>query len=291
MPISYTYDHTLDGLLSAVFAAYLYKEAPVEIVPHGLLQEAFGQNVREIETDETHARRVEKGIVAKAGSPCFTNVWTAFLSCEREKATRIYRYIRRGLEIGRGVYNNISHADVLPVENMLYAIRHEAHLLTGFTRFSEMENGAFYAKISPKNAVVPLIMPHFAERFNVQPFIVFDDIHGIAGVYDMKGWYMVETGHLDVPKPSDSEWDYRRMWKGFYEAIAIKERVNHKCRRSHMPLRFWPNMTEFGHIPPAANTRESNLLPNHPGATRHPSTGGELCPEYSQFPSLGGVPR
>jgi probable DNA metabolism protein len=107
--------------------------------------------------------------------------------------------------------------------------------------------------------VVPLIMPHFAERFNVQPFVLFDDVHGIAGVYDMKSWYLVETERLNVPKPSDREWDYRCMWKGFYEAIAIKERVNPKCRRSHMPLRFWPNMTEFGHIPNAASPDKLTL--------------------------------
>lgn len=249
MSVSYTYDNTLDGLLSAVFAAYLYKETPREIVPRGLLQESFGQHVREIETDIPRARRVEKGIIKNMGSPCFTNVWTAFLSAEANKATLLYRYIQRGFDIGRGIYNHISHPDILPVEKILYNIKHEAHLFTGFARFSEMENGVWFAKISPKNAVVPLVMPHFAERFNIQPFVLFDDVHGMAGVYDMQSWYMVETQQVNVPAPSKSEWENRRMWKSFYETVAIKERSNPACRRGHMPLRYWSNMTEFSHIP------------------------------------------
>ncbi len=252
MPISYTYDATLDGLLSAVFAAYSNREEPLDILPHGLLQEAFGLNVREIETDEAKARRVEKGIVSRMGSPCFANVWTAFLSGAPDKATLIYRYIRRGFEIGRGIYNNISHTDVLPVQKILQNVTHEAHILTGFARFSEMENGVWFSKITPKNSVVPLIMPHFAERLSFQPFLLFDAAHGLAGVYDLKDWHLVETAGLNVPAPSENEWEYRRMWKNFYENIAVKERINPVCRRTHMPMRFWPNMTEMGYIPPAA---------------------------------------
>lgn len=259
MPISYTYDNTLDGLLTAVFWAYKYREVPLEIIPRGLLQQRFGVGVREIATDEALARRVEKGVVSKMGSPFFSNIWVAFMSCETDKATLIYRYIRRGFEIGRAIYSNISHPDVLPIEKLLYYIKHEAHLLTGFCRFSEMENGVYYARITPKNDVVPLIMPHFADRLNIQPFIIFDAAHGLAGVYDLREWYMVETASLNVPAPSDAEWDYREMWRGFYEAIAIKERINPACRRGHMPMRYWPNMTEFGYALPRRGGRQNAL--------------------------------
>lgn len=250
MTVAYEYDGAFDGFLSSVFAAYSNREEPEEIALAGSLQEVFGREVRVIATDEAKARRVEAGIVRSMGSPCLQRIWTVFLSGEPDKATLLYRYVRRGFEIGRGIYNNISHGDVLPIEKMYRAVTHEAHLLTGFARFSHMEGGVFYAKITPKNSVVPLLMPHFADRLSVQPFVIYDSVHGLAGVYDLKSWYLVETDSLTVPPPDENELAYRRMWKNFYEAISIAERENPVCRRSHMPKRYWQNMTEHSYIPP-----------------------------------------
>lgn len=259
MSTAYTYDGTFDGFLSAVFVAYENHEEPEEIVTEGVLQEVFGRAAREIATDEARAVRVEKGIIKTMGSPAYKKIWQTFLSGDPEKATLLYRYIRRGFEIGRGIYSNISHNDVLPIEKLHLAIMREAHLLTGFVRFSEMEGGVFYSKITPKNSVVPILMPHFADRFSVQPFILYDAEHNLAGVYDLKEWRLVETELLNVPAPDENELNYRRMWKGFYESIAIMERVNPICRRTHMPKRFWPNMTEHGYIPPQ-KTKPADMI-------------------------------
>jgi hypothetical protein len=38
-----------------------------------------------------------------------------------------------------------------------------------------------------------------------------------------------------VPAFSQEELAYRRLWKGFYDAIAIKERINPDLRRQLMP--------------------------------------------------------
>lgn len=259
MYTAYSYDGTFDGFLSAVFAAYENHEEPEEIVLAGVLQEVFGRAARVIATDEVRARRVEKGIIKTMGSPAFKKIWQTFLSGEPDKATLLYRYIRRGLEIGRGIYNNISHNDVLPVEKLHLAIMREAHLLTGFVRFSEMEGGVFYSKITPKNSVVPILMPHFADRFSIQPLILHDAAHSLVGVYDLKEWYLVETDTLNIPAPDENELNYRRMWKNFYETIAVMERANPVCRRTHMPMRFWPNMTEHGYIPPQKSGQKSQL--------------------------------
>lgn len=256
MSFAYIYDDTFDGFLSAVFAAYENHEEPEEIVPAGLLQETFGQRVREVETDETRARRVEKGIIKSMGSPAFEKIWQTFLSGDPRKSTLLYRYIRRGFEIGRGIYNNISHNDVLPVEKLHLAVMREANQLKQFSRFSEIEGGVFHARITPKNSVVPLLMPHFVDRFSIQPLIVHDAAHNLAGVYNLKEWYLVETGALNIPAPDENELTYRRMWKSFYEAVAIAERTNPVCRRTHMPMRFWPNMTEHGYIPVASRHRQ-----------------------------------
>jgi len=34
------------------------------------------------------------------------------------------------------------------------------------------------------------------------------------------------------------------MWKEYFKTIAIKERINPKLHRQHLPVRFWKYMTE-----------------------------------------------
>ena len=44
---------------------------------------------------------------------------------------------------------------------------------------------------------------------------------------------------------SQNEKHYQSLWQAFYQSITIESRFNPKCRMSHMPKRFWTNLTEF----------------------------------------------
>ena len=244
MDVAYVYDGTLEGLFTAVFMAFKRKETPAIIAPEGSLQMALGQEVVVITTDKALSDRVEKGIRQKMGNTVYEDIWLAFLSENVDKATKIYRYICAGLKMGAAVHDHLSHEDVIAISHMNRHTGNEAHLLVGFVRFSLMENGVFYAKITPKNNVLPLLMPHFTDRFSDQPFLIFDETNHLAGVYDLQDWYLVETEAIALPDIAEGEEEWKRLWKRFYSAIAIKERVNRKLRTSHMPKRYWQNMTE-----------------------------------------------
>ena len=41
-----------------------------------------------------------------------------------------------------------------------------------------------------------------------------------------------------------SEKDFRKMWKDFYDTVAVEGRENEKCRMTHMPKRFWKHIIE-----------------------------------------------
>ena len=245
MEIAYIYDGSFPGLLTAVFTAFERREQPCVIAEEDGLQVSFGQRVSRIQSRDDLADRVEAGIRRKMGDEGYDNIWTAFLSCDTAKAVKIYRYIRLGMKLGVDIHSHISHEDVLPIINMNKYTGNEAHLLTGFVRFSLMENGVYFAKITPKNNVLPIIMPHFADRYSDQPFLIFDRPHKLAGVFDLKGWYLVEADGLTLPDIAEDEEQWRGLWRKFYNTISIKERANHKLRRGHLPKRYWENMTEI----------------------------------------------
>ena len=53
-----------------------------------------------------------------------------------------------------------------------------------------------------------------------------------------------QGGYL-MSSPEEREHTYQRLWKAFYDALAIEERRNEKLRMQHCPKRFWENMTEL----------------------------------------------
>lgn len=128
-------------------------------------------------------------------------------------------------------------------------LENEAHLLLGFTRFSDC-GGALVARIGPKNCVLPLLAPHFCARFPEEHFMIYDTTHGMALVYRPHDAAVVPLDALEVPAPGPQELDYRRLWRAFYTTIEVPGRHNPKCRMGHMPKRYWSFMTEFARDAP-----------------------------------------
>ena len=52
------------------------------------------------------------------------------------------------------------------------------------------------------------------------------------------------TGKLDESMMADDEKLFQDLWKGYFKALTIKERINLKLQKQHMPRRFWKYLTE-----------------------------------------------
>lgn len=75
----------------------------------------------------------------------------------------------------------------------------EARFLLQFIRFARMDNGVYYARITPDNDVVALLMPDFADRYRTMPFLIHDVNRQIAGIYDTREWYLTATENFTLP--------------------------------------------------------------------------------------------
>lgn len=65
--VAYAYDGSLEGLLSAVFAAYERYERPTDVAPEERLQPRLGQRVALIPTDQDRALRVMSTLRRQCG--------------------------------------------------------------------------------------------------------------------------------------------------------------------------------------------------------------------------------
>lgn len=240
----YFYDGSFEGLFTAVFDIYKYKEIPENIITEENYQYCFGNKEIRVKTNIEKYKRVESGIINKLGTDFLNQIVTTFLSDYENKEISIFNYIYHGMKFGKKAFYDLANDSVNLINNICKNVYGEVHQFKGFVRFSRLDNDLYYAKISPKHNIIPLIMQHFVDRYSVQLFVIHDNVHQIAGVYDGDKWYMVNINELNLPGLHDEELLYRGLWTSFYDSIAIKERKNLKCQMSHMPKRFWRNLTE-----------------------------------------------
>lgn len=271
--VAYCHDGSLEGLLSAVFEAYARREDPQDVARADVLQPRLGQTVRVIETNEEHAVRVRRGIRRACGDAAYDAVKHASLSDHPDAGTIVYRFIRYAMaqnrphdcsgckrrgtcggacgkfactgKARRSVLGDLAHPAVEPLHRLARSVMNERHRMLQFLRFEHLENGVWFARCNPAASVIPLLMDWFSGRFNTQPFIIFDEAHNIAGVYEGRDWYLVQTENVDLPDRASEERLMQQAWKRFYDTVAVEARYNPELRRQFMPKRFWKNITEM----------------------------------------------
>ena len=101
-----------------------------------------------------------------------------------------------------------------------------------------------YARIEPDHDVIELVARHFCDRYRNDPFIIHDVKRSKALVAFQGQWYISHFEDRDIPDVSAGEKEYRRLWKNYFDNIAIKERTNPRCQKNFMPVRYWKNLTE-----------------------------------------------
>lgn len=244
--VIYEYDGSFEGLLCCVFESFDKKEIPLDIVTDDK-EQILLLSKRYIENSQEKSNRVYNYIVDKGGKKAINFIKKAFLTCHPRKEYLILIMVRKIHKQGQFAFNDLSDNIVSQLFDSIKNLNNEAHLFKGFIRFSIKDN-FMIAQIEPKNNVLPLIKNHFIERFPNECFMIYDKTHSLGLLYKPYRSIIVHIDEFNMDTPTVQELEYRKLWKNYYDSIAIKERENHKCRQSHMPKRYWGNMTEFQDI-------------------------------------------
>lgn len=245
MEIAHIIDGSFEGLLTSVFEAYSSRRFPAGICADDGYQLDFGQEQVHIRTDGAKASRVMAGILRKMGAAVYEQAWTAFLSNDATRHIKILRYLALGFQVGRALPDMLAEPAVMDVLELARPVARECNKLLGFVRFSIMENGAQFSEIAPEHNQLPLLMPHFADRLPDVPFVLHDSRRKLAGLHGAGQWRIVVADGLRLPGYSDDELEWRKMWKRYFDALAIEERKNARLQMSLMPKRYWRGLTEM----------------------------------------------
>ena len=240
----YCYDGSLAGFFSCVFESFARRELPFAIWPPEEEQPSLCP-VQEIPTDPGRAGRVRRGIREKLGPAAAKTAAIGFLSGQPDKELALLRYLHLGFGEGPGALKQLGRPEVAEALGLVRSVEWEAEKYRGFVRFEE-SGGMLGAVIHPKNHVLPLLRPFFCARLGGEDFLIYDATHREALLHQA-GQTRLErvTAPLSLPEPDAAESEYQKLWKQFYDTLAIAGRRNERCRRNNCPKRYWADLTEL----------------------------------------------
>jgi probable DNA metabolism protein len=140
---------------------------------------------------------------------------------------------------------NINNTAVFYLQNLQKELFRQNHKMTGFVRFVELEDGVLYARIETKFNVVYFLGKHFLKRFNNQNYIIHDTKRQLAFIKNNSFVGVQSVASYELPTLSSSEEKFQKLWKTFFESVAIESRTNKKLQRQMVPLLYRTYMTEF----------------------------------------------
>ena len=287
---TYVFDNTLDGLLTAVFDSFFLRQQDVTLLVEGEQLPLFAGEPHRVVTDSEKAERVWKGLEKHLSREGLHMITLSWLSEERALNQPLFNMICKvfkphplapsprgeGGAFGRegslntllSLERNASDADVLAVRNTCRRVLHEQLRMKQFIRFQKAKDGTYLAVVSPDHNVLPLITDHFSDRFNDQPWLIYDAKRHYGYYYSLtpnpspKGEgsnykvirvtfedeasvpFDLSNGKMDADILSEHDQLFQDLWRTYFKAICIKERMNPKKQLSDMPRRYWKYMTE-----------------------------------------------
>lgn len=270
MSVSISYDSTFDGFLSVVFEIYEQHLDVIEICPDRLQSacDIFSAPFC-IATSLEHASRLKRAIVNSAGSDILDLLNVAFCSEEVGIEMKLFAYLRklfakkskrselcksknvRCIVHSSGVSDyarNPISDEMLPIYKAARSVRREMSDMLGMVRFSKSTCGIYFAVIEPKYDILPMMIGHFRVRFANESWAIYDASRNYGVFYDTKKCDEIFIDNIDAIKNATSVDNITKLWREYYNAIAIKERDNPKLLKRCLPVRYWKHLPERNYV-------------------------------------------
>lgn len=254
--IVYQCQDSLESIFTAVYNAYEehrdHNDTRISLDEEYYL---FAEYIP-VKTDIEKAAKVIRTLKKRFGEEDYLSICHALSSPDGDKAHVVYQTIVKGLKgnVRPGhLLDNLADNDCSRTFSLARSAGREMSHLYGFLRFQEVQGGILYARIGPKNNLMTFLMPHFADRFPMENFVMYDDNRGIFGIHPAgKEWYLAYGMETDLAGEmlniSEGESRVQELFCHFCRTIAIKERENKKLQQNMLPLRFQEYMPEFNRI-------------------------------------------
>lgn len=253
----YRCEDTLESIFTAIYNVYEDKHSGDEVLL-ALDDEPrlFAVSI-EVVADDIKVEKVVRTIRRQFGEANYRSLCLALTSPDMEKAQAVFKTVAGGLATkcgGGHLFDNLADDSVNKAFKLARNADREYCHLRGFSRFEELEGGLMYSRIEPRNNVLTFLMPHFADRFPEENFVIHDVGRNLFGIHradtmesNDSEWHLFQ-GEDFIPENvqlSSTEIKYQELFKVFCRRIGIDSRKNIALQRNMLPLHFREFMTEF----------------------------------------------
>ncbi len=243
--MTFAYDGSWDGYLTAVFDGFYSRRREVAIVRESELGVTLF-DVTHVATDEEKSLRVYNAIESKLTGNTTDAVYRAWLSRLPDIDSDIFRLLKFAFAEGRDVTCMVQHPLVKRIVAAAQAVGTQAHRFMGILRFKKL-GGLYVADIEPDYDLLPLLAGHFADRFRAQSFAIRDLAHMRMLLHEGGERPRMALVDIEDAEPLEERDDFERLWTCYYRSMTIRERINpdYKLRQQFMPRKFWSHITEL----------------------------------------------
>ena len=249
----FRYDKTFEGLLTAIFDAYSIKRFPDVLLAAEETSPLFYDEIITVVTDEERSNRVWKGLQKKLSASALTSLTTCWLSELPEIDLVLFRYIHKAIDAPRSIELNFGDPDVLELSKVWKKVNNERLRVMQFLRFQKAADGTYFAAATPEHDALPLSLDYFTDRFADQRWLIYDRRRDYGYYYDGRTARRVtleDDRGMIADKLADrwlaeDERQFQLLWKNYFRALAIPQRINERQQRRMMPRRYWKHLTEM----------------------------------------------
>ncbi|WP_392562806.1 TIGR03915 family putative DNA repair protein [Orbus sturtevantii] len=257
--IIFRYDQSFEGLLSAIFDAFLLKKWPQSILTHEDVLPLLASEEHLVQTTEEKYNRVSQAMKKRLPPIALTQLTYVWYSECPERAMLLFNYLVKVFKNKRDISHDFADPDVLAIKKLAQKVSHERHYLMMFVRFNIINNQndkVYFATVSPRYNTLPFAIDFFQDRFADQKWAIFDTKRQYGYLYDLTQTEIITLneqdglltdGIINERYLSANEKKFQSMWYRYCQATTIKERINPKLQRQFMPTRFWQYLPETWH--------------------------------------------
>jgi probable DNA metabolism protein len=252
--ITYIFDGSLEGLLTAIFEFYDRKEKAVQLIWNKYFQPVMLQETLGVINDEAKAKRVWKGLQKKLSPEWRTMFYKASLSEDQQTFQDLFDFARYIFDNPAGAEANFGNPHVMAVSKMDRKVNREKHRMKAFIRFQQTSDGIYYCPVEPDFNVLPLIASFFKNRYADQQWIIYDlkrkyglfyDLHKVEEItYEFVSEINTQKTALPAGVLDPKEELASVLWKDYFNSTNIPARRNMKLHIQHVPRRYWKYLNE-----------------------------------------------
>ena len=247
------YDGSFEGFLSVIFECYAQNITPENICSEENFQEIMFSDKMFINSNPEHSSRVWKGWQKKISKELNQLPFLAFLSGEPNIEMNLYHFARLAFASPIPIEGNYSDSHILDIRKASRRVTQEAMRMLQFVRFQLTKDNIYFSGIRPNYDVLPMTLKHFKDRFADQQWLIYDMKRDYGFFYNLKTLeevsleaksFNTQDGKVPLDILEEEETNYQTMWSDYCQNITIRERLNLKLQKQHMPKRYWKFLPE-----------------------------------------------